>query len=500
MRLSSLLLPLTLLCLATAGAAEKNIVFFIADDMGRNLPCYGDPSIKTPNLDKLAADGVIFNQAFCTTASCSASRSVILTGLHNHANAQYGHQHDYHHFSAFDNVATLALPRVLAQAGYRTAQIGKYHVAPEEVFHFETYLKANPRSTVAMANTCADFIKAQDERPFFLYFATADPHRGPAVETVEDQEPNLFGNLPKHQAYPGVTETFYKPGEVTVPKYLPDSPEARAELAEYAQAVSRIDQGLGRLIEILKEAGVYDKTLIIVTSDHGIAFPGAKTTVYEPGLLVPFIVRDPYADKRGFSSDAMISHVDVTPSLLDFAGGLDREKNAPIALVKNPPKKQRPANGEFENKGPLFTQYQGRSWAGILDQPNPSGWDVIYASHTFHEIQMYYPMRVVRDRDFKLIWNIAWPLPFPFASDLWASPTWQAAFKQGETAPYGPRTVGQYIHRPQFELFDMRNDPEERINLATNPKYKETLEQYEAKLKDFQKRTNDPWILKWEYE
>jgi N-sulfoglucosamine sulfohydrolase len=285
---------LTVLCPSPLTAAEKNILFFIADDMGANLGCYGNKTIHTPNIDALAKDGLLFRNAFATTASCSASRSVILSGLHNHANAQYGHQHSYHHFSAYSNVSALTLPRVLAQAGYRTGQIGKYHVAPEEVFHFDTYLKANPRSTVEMANAAADFIKAKDERPFFLYFATTDPHRGGGFDDENNEKPDLFGNKPHHGSFPGVNEIFYKPSDVEVPIYLPDTAASRAELAEYSQSVSRLDQGLGRLIEILKEAGLYEKTLIIVTSDHGIAFPGAKTNVYEPGLRVPFIVRDPY--------------------------------------------------------------------------------------------------------------------------------------------------------------------------------------------------------------
>jgi N-sulfoglucosamine sulfohydrolase len=495
--LTSLLL---LALLLPARAAEKNIVFFIADDMGPLLGCYGTKTIHTPNIDALAADGMLFRNAFATTASCSASRSVILTGLHNHANGQYGHQHAYHHFSAYSNVDSLALPHVLAQAGYRTAQIGKYHVAPESAFHFETYLKANPRSTVEMANATADFIKAKDERPFFLYFATTDPHRGGGFDDENAEGPDLFGNKPHHGSYPLVHEVFCKPEEVEVPNYLPDTAASRAELAEYYQSVARLDQGLGRLVEILKDAGLYNKTLIIVTSDHGVAFPGAKTNVYEPGLRVPFVVRDPYASRRGIQSDAMISHVDITPSLLDFAGGLDRNADAPLALVKNPPKRQKNVNAEMENPGPLFTHYQGRSWAGILDEEKPPGWDVIYASHTFHEIQMYYPMRVVRDREYKLIWNIAYPLPFPFASDLWESPTWQRQLKQGETAPYGLRTVGQYLHRPQFELYNMQSDPDERINLATDPKYKATLDAYIGKLKGFEERTDDPWKLKWQYE
>ena len=125
-----------------------------------------------------------------------------------------------------------------------------------------------------------------------------------------------------------------------------------------------------------------------------------------------------------------------------------------------------------ENRGGGFNfrSYHGRSWIPILGQATPEGWDAIYASHTFHEIQMYYPMRVYRDREYKLIWNIASGLPYPFASDLWAASSWQVQYRQGMDAPYGRKTVGEYIHRPPFELYAIAKDPEEATNLAGDPR------------------------------
>jgi len=113
---------------------------------------------------------------------------------------------------------------------------------------------------------------------------------------------------------------------------------------------------------------------------------------------------------------------------------------------------------------------------------------------------MYYPMRVVRDDSYKLIWNIASGLPYPFASDLWAASSWQAQYRKGLDAPYGQRTVGQYIHRPKFELYDIRNDPNETTNLADSPGHADVLSRYQEKLKAFQKEMDDPWIMKWDYE
>jgi N-sulfoglucosamine sulfohydrolase len=193
-------------------------------------------------------------------------------------------------------------------------------------------------------------------------------------------------------------------------------------------------------------------------------------------------------------NDAMISHLDLTPSLVDAASGLDAAKNAPKTLV--PVEKV----GRGENPGKKFTRYQGRSWLALLGKEHGAGWDEISASHTFHEIQMYYPMRAIRDRQYKLIWNIAAGLPYPFASDLWAASTWQAAYRQGPDARYGNRTVDSYIHRPAFELYDIAKDPAESVNLAGDPEFKAVLESMKTRIKAMQKTTNDPWLLKWSYE
>ncbi len=446
---------------------QPNIILIVTDDHGRgDLGCYGHPVIKTPNLDKLAGEGVRFTNAFCTTASCSASRSVILSGLYNHCNGQYGHQHDYHHFASFDTVKSL--PVLLSQGGYRTARIGKYHVAPDHVYRFDTVLRGNDRNAVQMADGCREYLAAEDSRPFFLYFCTSDPHRGGGRAADRPHQPDRFGN--RDQGYPGVTEVKYDPKEVIVPDFLPDSPECRAELAQYCQAVSRIDQGIGRLVEHLKTAGKYDNTIVIYISDNGIAFPGAKTTVYEPGLNLPCIVRTPWQENGGIACDAMINWADLTPTILDLAGATPRDY-----------------------------EFHGRSFKPVLDRERVEGWDTVFASHTFHEITMYYPMRVVRERRFKLIWNIAHGLDYPFASDLWESPTWQATIRS-DAKYYGKRTVDTYLHRPKFELYNLENDPHEVRNLADDPQHRDTLERMKAKLKAFQKQTKDPWILKWEHE
>jgi N-sulfoglucosamine sulfohydrolase len=491
--LLSLLLPLAS---ASSAAPRPNIVLFVTDDQSPIAGCYGSPLIQTPHLDQLAKEGTRFTHAYATTASCSSSRSVILTGLHNHANGQYGLLHNFHKFETFAACGSLSLPLQMKSCGYRTAHIGKLHVAPESVYGFERYLlsKASHR-TPDWVDACKPLFSEKSEQPFFLCFWTNDPHRsGEKVESApEELKPNRFGNPAAGKSYPGTEEVVYDPATLPVPDFLPDTIECRRELAQYYQSVTRTDKALGALVAALKEAGQYENTMIVFTSDHGMAFPGAKTTVYDAGLQVPFVVRMPGVN-GGKVNDAMVSHVDITPTLLDAAEGYDGERRAPKKLL--PVAKL----GKGENPGPKFDRYHGRSWLGLLGKEHGEGWDMIGASHTFHEIQMYYPMRAIRDRQFKLIWNISAPLPYPFAADLWAASTWQAQYKKGMDAPYGKRTVGSYIQRPSFELYDLKADPAESKNLASDPAFGAQLASMKERLRASQKETGDPWIQKWRYE
>ncbi len=449
--------------LVTDKKNTPNIILFVSDDHGIDaLGCYGNPIIKTPNLDKLASEGVRFTNAYCTSASCAASRSVILSGLYGHATGSYGHVHDYHHFSTYDGVQSLS--KRLSDAGYLTARIGKYHVAPEKVYVFDEVLEADPRNTVEMANASVDVLNA--DKPFFLYFCTDDPHRGDPFNPEPWDMPNNFGN--KKEGYEGVEEVIYNAKDVLVPEFLPDTKETREEIAQYYQSVSRIDQGFGKLMAHLKDSGKIDNTIVIYISDNGMAFPGAKTTVYEPGIKLPCIIKDPTKTNKGITNSARISWVDLTPTILDMA------------------------QVDFNSD-----DFHGKSFYNILDTEKPKGWDKVYASHTFHEITMYYPMRVVIDGEYKLIWNIAYPLDYPFASDLWASSTWQAIYRNDQKY-FGHKTVEAYINRPEFELFNLSKDPNESNNLAKSDQYIDILNAMKKKLKIFQQDTKDPWLIMWD--
>ena len=441
----------------THAVGPKNVVIVVNDDQGLEVGCYGHPDVKTPHLDALAADATRFQYAFCTSASCSPSRSVILSGLYGHASGQYGLAHADHNFHTRPFV--VGLPNLLKAAGYRTLLAGKHHVIPEEQFSFERTVntKLNLRSTVEMSERVEQFLAEKDGRPFFVYYCPIDPHRAAKG----------YGN---DRSYPGVTEVTYDPAKITVPKYLPDLPETRADLADFYQAISRADQGLGRLIEALKKTGHYDDTLILVLADNGAPFPGAKTTLYEPGVRLPLIVRNPEQSRRGVVSNDLVSWVDIVPTVLEWTGA----------------------------KAPRYPLH-GRSFLPSLAGTATAGRDMVYFSHSFHEVTMYYPMRGIRTRKYKCLFNISHQLPFPSAADLWQSPTWQATLSR-QLERYGERLTSAYLQRPRYELYDLETDPGETINLADRAEYAEVLADFQRRLEQWQGQTGDPWVIKYTHE
>ena len=439
---------------------QRNVVLLISDDQGLDeCGCYGNEKIQTPNLDGLAAEGVQFTSAFATCASCSASRSVILTGLFNHRNGQYGHEHDYHHFQMFDWVKPL--PALLKDNGYVTGVVGKLHVGPQESFAFDFVAPGRElwgnRNVYQMAKYAGEFFERDRSKPFFLLVGYSDPHRA-AKGFANDRE------------YPGIKKITYSPGDVIVPYFLPDCPEVREELAEQYQAVSRMDQGAGLVIEELKKSGRYDETLIVYMSDNGIPFPGAKTTLYDPGVRLPMIVKSPTVSKAGLVNDAMVSYTDMTPTILDWT-------QTPLPSY------------------PLH----GKSFLEILREENPAGWDRVFVSHTFHEITMYYPTRGIRTRRFKYLNNLFPELEFPPASDLYASLSWQAILRRKD-GMMGKRSIKQYLHRDREELYDFSKDTEELRNVATDPSYAPVLEEMRREVLGFRQKTKDPWLILLNYE
>jgi len=436
-------------------AGPKNVVLIVADDLGMQVGCYGDTVARTPHLDRFAKTGTRFTHGFASVASCSPSRATMLTGMPTHMCGQYGLAHADHNSFSFKKVK--GLPALLAPAGYRSAVIAKLHVQPKEVYPFDEEIAANGRNVVQIAEKAKDFIARTGDKPFFLLVGFTDPHRNGAVG---------FGNEIKLPA--SVPNETFDPKTIPVPNHLPDSPEVRAELADYYRSVSRLDHGVGLILKTLDDAKKQDDTLVIFVSDNGIPFPGAKTTLYDAGLHLPLIVRKP-GQKNGLTSDAMASWTDLAPTVLDWAG------------VKSP------------------ANLPGKSLLPVLETEKAPDRDAVFASHQFHEVTMYYPMRMVRTRTHKYILNLAQGLEYPHASDLWGSDSWQGVLKRGD-AMMGRRAVKDFLNRPREELYDVTADPAEVKNVAADPANEKVLKDLRAKLAAWRKSTNDPWLIKDRHE
>ncbi len=447
-------------------AAPKNVLMLVADDLGFQVGCYGDKVTKTPNLDALAKSGTRFTHAFASVASCSPSRATMLTGMPTHQCGQYGLAHATHNQHTFKNVK--GLPALLAPAGYRSGVIAKLHVQPKEVYPFDVEVSGNGRNPVQIAEQAKKFFADSGDKPFFLLVGFTDPHRAAKG----------FANDLKFPAE--VPAIKFDPKVVPVPYHLPDTDEVRAELAEYYQSVARLDHGVGLVLKELEAAKQLDNTLVIFLSDNGIPFPGAKTTLYDSGIHLPLIVRKP-GQKAGITCGAMVSWTDLTPTILDWCGA----KPAPVGKKDSP--------------------LPGRSLLSLLEKEKADGWDMVFASHQFHEVTMYYPMRVVRTRTHKYILNLAHPLEYPFASDLWGSDMWQGVLKRGDRF-MGKREVKAFVNRPKEELYDLGRDPNELTNLLADPKWREnatnetTYTVMKGWLADWRKKTNDPWLIKDQHE
>jgi N-sulfoglucosamine sulfohydrolase len=435
-------------------AGPKNVVLLVADDLGMQVGCYGDPVAKTPNIDALATSGTRFTNGFASVASCSPSRATMLTGMPTHQSGQYGLAHADHNFHSFNK--TKGLPALLAPAGYRSGVIAKLHVLPKESYPFDAEMPGNGRNPVQIAEQAQKFLADTGDKPFFLLVGFTDPHRAAKG----------FANDGKYP--PAVPVVKFDPKTVPVPYHLPDSPEVRAELAEYYQSVARMDHGVGMVLKVLEDAKKLDDTLVIFLSDNGIPFPGAKTTLYDSGIHLPLVIRKP-GQKPGVTCTAMASWTDLAPTILDWAGA------KPSAELR------------------------GRSLLPVLEQENPSGWDEVYGSHQFHEVTMYYPMRAVRTREYKYVLNLANALEYPHASDLWGSDSWQGILKRGDKM-MGQKSVEAFLRRPKEELYDLRSDPNELKNVAGEAGYQQQLVQLRTKLQAWRDQTKDPWLIKDRHE
>ncbi len=418
-----------------------NILLITADDLGLQLGCYGDSIARTPHLDALARQGILFENAYVTQASCSPSRSSMLTGLYPHQNGQIGLSH--RGYQMYDSILTL--PQMLQAQGYVNAIIGKLHVEPAARLPFD-YTNTDARKTRDVAEVAAQVESFMDtvSHPFFLMVNYFDPH----VELIPQVK--------------GIPETPYKAEEVQAfPFQQVDTPTELERIANYYSCVERLDAGMGMLMEVLEKSGKAGNTLVIFLGDHGPPFVRAKTNCYEAGLKVPFLVRWPNQLAGKFSG--FVNANDIVPTVLDatqaaIPGYLPGSSLQPIA-DKLP----------FEDRPYLFGEF------------------------TAHAPQLFYPMRSVRDQRYKLIVNYLSEKPFPSLT-VDGDPAWKEAQQKKFAGTQIREVFNRYEHRPPLELYDLDNDPEEFVNLAEDSSYKAVVSRLQKALTQWQQQTRDPLL------
>lgn len=423
-----------------AAQTRPNILLLHCHDLGQHLHCYGVDAVQTPNLDRLASEGVLFENNFCTAPQCSPSRSSIFTGRYPHSNGVMGLAHaDF----AWDlHPGERHIGQLLSGAGYAATGVGVIHETRSGAKRcgFADYTAASAAGDMADAviTRLKDFARSPG-KPFYLQAGCIEPHRLPAPDRVSDQ--GFLGGRLSADSSRGVT----------IPPYLRDTPGTRAELAELQGAVRHMDEHMGRVIAAVRDLGLDGNTLVVFTTDHGIAMPRAKCSVYEPGLRTSFILR--YPSRNGWHGGArhkhLVSNIDLVPTLLDLAG-------IPV-----------PAN------------IQGRSLAPLLDGSTYTPRDRIFGEITYHDY--YDPRRSIRTQTHKLIVNFTTAPAFMDPSQSWRPRADTVVPANHALAYHGP-----------YELYDLARDPWERNDLARDASQARVLDPLRASLLEHMRSTNDP--------
>ena len=415
-------------------AQPTNILIFIADDQGEgDLSIYGHPTLRTPNIDRLAREGMRFDNAFLTISSCSPSRASILTGRYPHSTGA----EDLHMPLPADQTT---MARRLRRENYYNMSVGKWHLGDAEQRHWDVVVDCAGKETAVEA------IKALSgrpkDRPFFFWVASKDPHR----PFDENAIPNP-----------------HRPADVVVPPYLPDHQLIRQDLALYYDEVTRFDSHVGEILAELGRQGVLDSTLIAYVSDNGMPFPRAKTTLYDSGIRTPMIVRLPDTVPAGSVQKGLFSVVDLAPTLLDVAG--------------------------YE-----LDSAQGASAADMLRAPETPGREAIYAEANWHDFEQF--TRAVRTERFLLVRNYYWEKPLWNSVDSINSITWsgylqtQRAGRLTEAQEFLFREP-----RPYEELYDLQVDPMSLRDLSGDPAYAAELNGLRTLLDNWRVDTEDSMPL-----
>jgi len=403
---------------------KPNILLIIGDDCTYNdLPVYGGQNAATPNIDRLALDGLVFNRAYLGSAMCQPCRAELYTGLYPMRNGCA-----WNHSASRPNVTSM--PHHLRPLGYRVGLAGKVHVKPAKVFPFEkvggfdSSCVRNPTKPYNTQNIRRFMGKNQD-RPFCLVIALVEPH-----------VPWVMGNASK-----------YPPKKLNLPPNIAETPRTREDFSHYLAEITYMDRQVGDILKVLEQSGRADNTLVLFTSEQGSQFPGCKWTNWDTGLHTALIARWPGKITPGQRTNALVQYADVLPTLLDAAGGDVSRHN-----------------------------YDGTSFLPVLLRKKSSHRKFVYGMHNNIPEGPAYPIRTISDGRYRYIRNLR-PDEIYIEKHLmgWSgdgklnNPYWATWVREAWANRHTYNLVKRYMSRPAEQLYHTAEDPYEMKNLADDP-------------------------------
>lgn len=425
--------------------SRPNVVLLHCHDLGQYLGCYG-VDVETPNVDRLAAEGARFANHFTAAPQCSPSRGSLHTGLYPHQHGLMGLAH-----TDWELDVRRTLPYRLSELGYETHQFGLQHVSeePERLGYDEIHTAGTLSPEVSpavhsanrardVAETVATYLTNGLESPFFASIGFFEAHR--VLEDDGGDDP-LYGFGDRYDTP--------DPEAVEVPGYLPDEPGVREDLADLQGMVRALDDGVGTVLDALAAAGIDDETLVVFTTEHGVAFPRAKGTCYDPGIEGVLLSRYPPLIDPGTVYEGLVSNVDVLPTIID-------------AVADEIP-----------------DYVEGRSLVPLFDDRPFAERDAAFAELTWHGT--YNPVRAIRTDRYKYVRHF-WHGPRVFMpDDVFASRAGRAVRgRYGLTSDVSE------------ELYDLEADPWERENVAADEAYDQVREELAKRLGGWLRETSDP--------
>jgi len=445
-----------------APPGAPHILLLTADDMSwDSVGCFrGLAPENTPHLDALAAGGLRFQRAQVNIAVCQPSRAVMLTGRYPHRNGVTGFD-----MPVRSDVATLG--EILSDAGYETALVGKeLHYRPLDKFRWGTVVGRGQlgagRDPAAFASSVRDLIRRAGAagRPFLIHANSHDPHR-PFHGSLDEQH-EWEGKPPPYPA----PSRAYQPEEVAVPGFLPDLPSIRREVAEYCSSVRRLDDTVGAVLEVLDQEGVREDTLVVFLSDHGMAFPFAKTNCYLASVRTPLVLSWPGRIEPGrVDRDHLVTAVDLMPTLLEVAGLAD------------------PGS---------MRDLDGRSFLPLLEGRDQPDRDEAVAVFHSTKADRHYEMRALNRGRWGYIWN-PWADGFTrFYSDSQIGLTMAELVRAARSDERIAARVRHFLYRVPEELYDLEADPDALENRVFDPAHAAELAAMRQGLHRWMRRYADP--------